>query len=396
MATDALTRRHKAAEARSGGRAKTRSAGEVALRLLMPLTSLRLTVALFAISIFLIFAGTLAQVDKDIWEVVNQYFRTYFAWIDFQVFFPPAFFAGSAPTVAGGFWFPGGWLIGGAMGVNLVAAHALRFKVQARGARLAAGLAVIAVGVALTWLVVVGGAGKDSNGAAPLESATLWNVVKWGLVALWAAGAYALVKLDAPRKIERWGLAFFEALLGAVLVFLFVKGSDAALGDSSLRILWQLMEGGVAGLVLLAGCALAFRKRAGIVLLHAGVALVMANELVVHSLHTEGQMSIREGETVNFVQDIRTVELAVVDPSDPKTDDVVVVPRSILKSEQTIRDGQLPFEVTVVEYLQNADLRKAKAEDENPATAGAGLAWKAQRRKAGTGTDVGGKVDTTA
>lgn len=395
MATDALARRHKAADTRSGDRAKSRSAGEVALRLLMPLTSLRLTVALFAISIFLIFAGTLAQVDKDIWEVVNQYFRTFFAWIDFQVFFPPAFFAGGPPTVPGGFWFPGGWLIGGAMGVNLLAAHALRFKFQARGARLAAGLAVIAIGIAITWLVVVGGSGKDSSGAAPLESATLWSICKWGLVGLWAAGAYALVKLEPARKIERWALAFFEAMLGGVLVWLFVKGSDAALGDSSLRILWQLMEGGVAGLVLLAGCALAFRKRAGIVLLHAGVALVMANELVVHSLHTEGQMNIREGETVNFVQDIRTVELAIVDPSDPKTDDVVVVPRSFLKGEQTIRDG-LPFEVTVVDYLQNAELRKAKPDDKNPATAGAGLVWKAERRKAGAGTDVGGKVDTTA
>ena len=33
------------------------------------------------------------------------------------------------------------------MGVNLLAAHALRFKVQASGARLLAGLAVIALGV---------------------------------------------------------------------------------------------------------------------------------------------------------------------------------------------------------------------------------------------------------
>src|SRR5690242_21626506 len=60
----------------------------------------------------------------------------------YTTLFRSAFFAGGAPTVPGGFWFPGGWLIGGAMGVNLLAAHALRFKFQARGARLAAGLAV--------------------------------------------------------------------------------------------------------------------------------------------------------------------------------------------------------------------------------------------------------------
>ncbi len=90
--------------------------------------------------------------------------------------------------------------------------------------------------------------------------------------------------------------------------------------------------------------------------MHGGIALVMANELVVHTLHVEGQMHIREGETVNFVQDIRTIELAVVDPSNPKTDDVVVVPRSLLKNDEQIRDELLPFDITVEKYLQNAEL----------------------------------------
>ncbi len=396
MAIDALTTQE-AAQLEADSRARSLSAGSTIIKLLMPLASLRLTVALFAMAIFLIFAGTLAQVDKDIWEVMTQYFRTFFAWIDLQVFLPPSFFPGNAPQVSGGFWFPGGWLIGGAMAVNLVAAHALRFKVQARGPRLVAGLAVIALGVALTWMVVLGGSGNDTiEGAAPLEWSTLWAAMKWSLVALWAAGAYALVKLDRSRNVERWTLATFQAVLGGVLVWIFAQGAQAALGDSSMRILWQLMKGGVAGLVLLAGCALVFRKRAGIVLLHAGIALVMANELVVHTLHVEGQMHIREGETVNFVQDIRTVELAVVDPSDPTTDDVVVVPRSLLKDETPIRDDNLPFEVQVVDYLQNAELKKVTAQLKNPATAGAGMQWIAERRRAGAGTDAGGKVDSTA
>ena len=40
--------------------------------LLQPLASLKLTVALFAMSIFIVLAGTLAQVEKEIWEVVDQ------------------------------------------------------------------------------------------------------------------------------------------------------------------------------------------------------------------------------------------------------------------------------------------------------------------------------------
>jgi len=95
--------------------------------LLLPLASLRLTVVLFAISIVLVLAGTLAQIDHDIWYVVHNYFRTWFARIDFQVFFPRDW------EIPGRFYFPGGWLIGAALGTNLVAAHALRFKVAAQG-----------------------------------------------------------------------------------------------------------------------------------------------------------------------------------------------------------------------------------------------------------------------
>ena len=60
--------------------------------LLRFLASLRLTVVLFAMAIFIIFAGTFAQWQKDIWQVVDDYFRTPIAWIDFQIFFPPSFF----------------------------------------------------------------------------------------------------------------------------------------------------------------------------------------------------------------------------------------------------------------------------------------------------------------
>ena len=92
-------------------------------------------------------------------------------------------------------------------------------------------------------------------------------------------------------------------------------------------------------------------------------------------------MHIREGETVNFVQDVRTVELAVVDPSDPKTDDVVVVPRSLLKSDEPIRDEHLPFEVerSKVPAKRGRCTSAASRATGNLATAGAGLAWIAER-----------------
>ncbi len=159
-------------EREAAERARTISRESLLVKLFLPLASLRLTVVLFALAVVLVFAGTLAQVDEDIWDVMRQYFRTFFAWIPFQVFFPRTFFAGEQWQVPGGIWFPGGWLIGGAMGVNLLAAHALRFKIQSSGARLAAGLAVIAVGCVLVWIVVAGGSGKDTiEGAAPSTGA---------------------------------------------------------------------------------------------------------------------------------------------------------------------------------------------------------------------------------
>ena len=77
--------------------------------------------------------------------------------------------------------------------------------------------------------------------------AALAPVMKWSLLAVWAAGVYTVVKLDRKRPVERWTLIVFELVVGTVLFWIFLNGSDAALGDSSMRILWQLIKGGLAG-----------------------------------------------------------------------------------------------------------------------------------------------------
>ena len=67
--------------------------------------SLKLTVTLLALSMVLIFVGTLAQVHKGIWTVMDQYFRCWIAWTALSVFFPGS---GSGPAVV--VPFPGGFL----------------------------------------------------------------------------------------------------------------------------------------------------------------------------------------------------------------------------------------------------------------------------------------------
>ncbi len=93
-------------------------------QVLSVLASLRLTVVLFALSLFLVFVGTLAQKDHDVWFVVDHaYFRVWVAHVEWRTFerlvqmFAPVHW-----NLTGGFLFPGGNVIGLALLANLLAA----------------------------------------------------------------------------------------------------------------------------------------------------------------------------------------------------------------------------------------------------------------------------------
>ncbi len=111
--------------------------------LLKPLASLRLTVVLFALSLLLIFASTLAQTRLGIWAVMEQYYKVWITWIDFRLFLP------AQADVPGGFPFPGGLTLGVLILINLLAAHTVRFKLKAKGGQLALGSLITLAGLAL-------------------------------------------------------------------------------------------------------------------------------------------------------------------------------------------------------------------------------------------------------
>jgi ABC-type transport system involved in cytochrome c biogenesis permease subunit len=365
-------------------------------RVIKPLASLRLTVGLMALAIFIILVATLDQVAKDFLQVKHEYFLSWFSWINLQVFFPPAFFP-DRPTVPGGFWFPGGKLIGGLMAINLLAAHGIRFKLQARGLRLLAGIAGIASGSLVTWLVVESGSNKEGILELPwISYATIWQLFVVGLVGMWLLSLARLFILRARRGLEFWLVAMVSLALGGLSAYFVYYGQAAQLNDSGMRILWQLLKGETAALVLLAGCVLAFKKRAGVVLLHGGIGLVMLSEVLVSSYAVESQMQLSEGQATNYVQDIRSVELAVVDNSAKDHDQVSAIPEGLLLSGKTLSDDQLPFRVELVRFYKNAELRRAKADEHSPATAGLGLQAVAEELPAATGTDSDGRVDLAA
>ncbi len=285
------------------------------------LGSLKLTVTLLAMSIFLVFAGTLAQVDKGLWHAVDQYFRCWYAWVEMRIFFP------ADSGIRGGFPFPGGRLLGAALVVNLLVAHALRINLKARGARLVLGLAVTAIGGALTWFVITNVFDADSS----LSKAT-----------------------------PTW------------------------------RVTLQLIEGAAAATVLFMGCKVLFERKAGIVLLHGGVVLMMSSELIADYMTQEGVMTVYEGQKVNFAEDNRYCELAILDTSPKEHDNVAVVPGWILERGGSISAPDLPFDLEVPQgrFFRNSGLRELSREDANPSTEGSGLAYFAVAAKEATGSSV--------
>lgn len=81
-----------------------------------PLASLKLTIVCLVCAMVLVFVGTLDQVHIGIFEAQNRYFKSFFLYFSLP---------GSSARIP---WFPGGYLVGSVLLVNLIAAHTARFK----------------------------------------------------------------------------------------------------------------------------------------------------------------------------------------------------------------------------------------------------------------------------
>jgi ResB-like family len=88
------------------------------LHWLKPLTSLKLTIFCLACAMVLVFLGTLDQVHIGVYEAENRYFKSFF------LFFTMPRTDLRIP------WFPGGYIVGTLLLINLVAAHIARFRLS--------------------------------------------------------------------------------------------------------------------------------------------------------------------------------------------------------------------------------------------------------------------------
>jgi len=187
------------------------------------ITSLKLTIVCLAAAMALIFAGTISQVHLGIWEAQQRYFQSLLVWW---------------PAEGNGFKipiFPGGHLIGAVLLVNLIAAHARRFR--------------------WTW------------------------------------------------------------------------------------------------------------RKFGIHLTHAGLIIMLAGGLFTDLFAVESHMRLTNGDTKNYSEDPRKMELAVIDTSNPEYDQVTAIPETVLRSTRTIEHKSLPFRIAVRHYYQNSRLKMASEGD---------------------------------
>lgn len=102
-------------------------------RLVKLFTSLKLTVVLLALGLILVFWGTLAQVNLGLYKAQSEFFRSFF------VYWHPAGASWKIPI------FPGGYLVGGLLMINLFAAHFRYYRPDKRKI----GIAIIHLGIVL-------------------------------------------------------------------------------------------------------------------------------------------------------------------------------------------------------------------------------------------------------
>src|SRR5438045_1802822 len=187
------------------------------------ITSLKLTIVCLAAAMALIFAGTISQVHLGIWEAQQRYFQSLLIWW---------------PAEGNGFKvpiFPGGHLIGAVLLVNLIAAHARRFR--------------------WTW------------------------------------------------------------------------------------------------------------RKFGIHLTHAGLIIMLAGGLFTDLFAVESHMRLTNGDTKNYSEDPRKMELSVIDTSNPEYDQVTAIPEAVLRRGGSLEDKSLPFRIATRHYYQNSRLKMASEGD---------------------------------
>jgi cytochrome c biogenesis factor len=116
-------------------------------------------------------------------------------------------------------------------------------------------------------------------------------------------------------------------------------------------------------------------RKLGLWLIHAGLILLLVGQLLTGLMQDEYQLRLDQGQTKNFSESYRNVELAITDTTNAAFDEVIAIPEGRLMHPAPIQHPRLPFRVAVKTYLPNATLQMgapATGATAFPATQGLG------------------------
>ncbi len=84
---------------------------------------------------------------------------------------------------------------------------------------------------------------------------------------------------------------------------------------------------------------------------------MLAGGLFTDLFAVESHMRLAGGETKNYSEDVRRMELAIIDTSDNDLDQVTAIPDTVLRRSRTIDHWTLPFRIVVRNFYQNSRLK---------------------------------------
>ncbi len=160
-------------------------------------------------------------------------------------------------------------------------------------------------------------------------------------------------------------------------------------GPQSSNWIFPVFPGGtLVGLVLTVNLLASTVKRlkfswakAGLWLVHLGLILLVSGEFVSAALQVDDRMAIEQGQTVNFAESSRFMELAVIDVTDQAYDDVYAVPTSVLSRSTSVKLPDSPITLNVKQYFPNAELtNRAPTQPPSLATMGVGASVHIEER----------------
>jgi hypothetical protein len=138
--------------------------------------------------------------------------------------------------------------------------------------------------------------------------------------------------------------------------------------------------GALVGLVLVLNLSAALIKRfelnwrkLGLWVVHAGLILMVAGEFGTGAFQVENRMTIEQGQTLNYLESYRQMELAVTDVTDAGHDLAYGIPESLLRKGGAVALPGTPLVFNVKRFYPNADLAPLGPNDPRPeATMGVG------------------------